>query len=262
MDVITLVDNVVYGNHLRGEHGLSFFIRYKGKHILFDTGQSDVLLHNANALSIELNDVDAVVISHGHADHMGGLEDFLCVNGHATIYVKKSVFDANGHRLKKPLQDYPNPFVFLEGDLEIFPGVTLISDINRYSNSLDQDHSFFEKEAMSPIFDPFSDELFMVIEHAKHQNIFTGCSHVGILNILKTAYEKNNHKKIRSLCGGMYFNGYLLDRLDEHIKALAHLGLEKMYVNHCTGIDGYMRIKSLYPTRVHYAFTGYQFEIN
>ncbi|MDZ7793705.1 MAG: MBL fold metallo-hydrolase [Spirochaetia bacterium] len=72
--ITTLVENSL-GEHLalKNEHGLSFYIEAGSHKILFDTGQSDSFMYNAEQLKIDLSNLDYVVLSHGHYDHSGGL---------------------------------------------------------------------------------------------------------------------------------------------------------------------------------------------
>ena len=71
--ITTLVDNLAQGMDILGEHGLSVLVRSEHGTVLLDTGQGHVLQHNARVLKIDLNAIDAVVLSHGHYDHTGGL---------------------------------------------------------------------------------------------------------------------------------------------------------------------------------------------
>ncbi|HTO38585.1 MAG TPA: MBL fold metallo-hydrolase, partial [Brumimicrobium sp.] len=72
MKIITLVDNRTQSESLETEHGLSLYIETDDNlKILYDTGQSDLFIHNANKLGVDLSAIDRVVISHGHYDHIG-----------------------------------------------------------------------------------------------------------------------------------------------------------------------------------------------
>ncbi|MCB1223176.1 MAG: MBL fold metallo-hydrolase, partial [Mesotoga sp.] len=55
----------------KSEHGISFFIELNGKKFLFDTGSTDVAVKNAEKLGIDLSEVESIIISHGHYDHLG-----------------------------------------------------------------------------------------------------------------------------------------------------------------------------------------------
>ncbi|MGX8794715.1 MBL fold metallo-hydrolase [Fusibacter sp. JL298sf-3] len=253
MEILTLVDNVVYGEGLIAEHGLSFLIQFNQKRILFGTGRSEALLHNAGVLGVELSDVDYVVISHIH-EHLEGLEAFLKVNDTAVIYLKACPFATEAQGVQKRFSRYNNKFVYLKKDLILDDKIHLITDIYVYGSGEDD---YLKRET-----DPqkASSELFMVLRYRNKQVLFTGCSPKGILNVLKTAYQKTG-KKIYAVCGGMHFNGDILHELDSHLQRFSIFGIQNLYTNHCTGIDGYMRLKTTLQANVKYAFTGYHFEI-
>lgn len=86
--ITTLCENSVPfpGHGILGEHGLSMLLEVRGKRILFDTGAGLTLVQNARALNIDLTRVDAVVLSHGHYDHSGGLKDLLQLTGSIPVY--------------------------------------------------------------------------------------------------------------------------------------------------------------------------------
>src|SRR5665647_3863677 len=85
MNVTVLSENTKLNkSKLNTEHGLSFLVEKDGNKVLFDTGGSKgTAIQNANVLNLELSQVDAVVISHGHNDHTGGLLDFFILNDDA-----------------------------------------------------------------------------------------------------------------------------------------------------------------------------------
>ena len=78
LKITTLIENQPgQDGRLAFEHGLSLFIEFAGKRLLFDTGQTGAFADNAEKLSIDLSQLDAVILSHGHYDHSGGLARLL-----------------------------------------------------------------------------------------------------------------------------------------------------------------------------------------
>ena len=84
--ITTLVNNSA-SDGLRSEHGLSFWIEFESRHILFDTGQSDIIVKNAKLLDINLADTEAILLSHGHYDHTGGIPAVVNIARKVDIYL-------------------------------------------------------------------------------------------------------------------------------------------------------------------------------
>lgn len=76
MKIIVLSDNRTINSELETEHGLCVYLETEKYKCLLDTGASDIFISNAARLNVDLTDVDYVFISHGHADHTGGLPAF------------------------------------------------------------------------------------------------------------------------------------------------------------------------------------------
>ncbi|MGD2141092.1 MAG: MBL fold metallo-hydrolase, partial [Burkholderiales bacterium] len=80
--------------------GFSALIEYGGKRILFDTGNNaDIFEHNVKVKGVDLTDLDFVVVSHRHGDHMAGLNYLLKVNQNVKIYTPKENFGVFGAEL-------------------------------------------------------------------------------------------------------------------------------------------------------------------
>ena len=92
MKITCLVNNFSKNKDLMDEHGLSFFIEKDSINILFDTGLGKALFNNAKTLNIDLKNIDYVVLSHGHNDHVGALREFLEINNKARIIAHKEIF--------------------------------------------------------------------------------------------------------------------------------------------------------------------------
>ena len=80
MRIVNLIENIKGNPECDFEHGLSLYVETQKHKLLMDTGCSDKFLENAKRLSVQLENVDSVVLSHGHYDHGGGLLDFAKIN--------------------------------------------------------------------------------------------------------------------------------------------------------------------------------------
>ena len=88
-----LIENTTLSPAWVAEHGLSLLVETAGQRVLFDTGASAAFADNAERMGIDLFSVDAVVLSHGHVDHGGGLSRFLELNSHAPVWVSPYAFE-------------------------------------------------------------------------------------------------------------------------------------------------------------------------
>ena len=77
MKIVVLSDNKKTCESFESEHGLSVYIETENQRCLLDVGASDIFIRNAERLGVDIKSVDLLFISHGHADHLGGLLLFL-----------------------------------------------------------------------------------------------------------------------------------------------------------------------------------------
>ena len=91
-EITLVVENSVYRSQLLAEHGLSFWIDYGDNSYLFDTGQGQVLNHNLKTLGLNPTELKGVILSHGHYDHGGGLNNILEQQPEVPVYAHPDVF--------------------------------------------------------------------------------------------------------------------------------------------------------------------------
>jgi len=266
MEIRVLVENVVYNQGLYGEHGLSFLVKEGGVKILFDTGQTDNIIKNMAALKETIEDIDYIVLSHGHYDHTGGLKYILEKNKTAKVLLKRAALDEKvststgkerdiSFPMRNMYNEYPNEFVFVEDIYDISENIKIIANIDKkYEFEDDEKKLFVRKEKLEK--DEFNDELFMTIINKERLNVFTGCAHSGIINILHTAIDINKMDKIGSIIGGTHLKGKSDERIIQTLKELDKIDFMNMYVCHCTGIEEYVYLKSKFGNKVDYAYTG------
>ena len=203
-----LYDNYLHKQGTRPDWGFSCLIEGTEKTILFDTGtEPQILMHNIDALGVDLKKVEQIVISHNHGDHTGGLSAVLEKNHEVTVYFPISFppeFGRNIERLQAKAQTVDKPF-------EICRNVYLTGELGREIK-----------------------EQSLLIDTDKGLIVVTGCSHPGIVNILKRSREVVN-KPIRLVFGGFHLGKASNEEMREIIAAFRSLGVEKCGATHCTG---------------------------
>jgi 7,8-dihydropterin-6-yl-methyl-4-(beta-D-ribofuranosyl)aminobenzene 5'-phosphate synthase len=266
MRITTLIENLVYRKDLLAEHGLSLYLETDKKKILFDTGQSGHFIHNADVLGIDLTAVDAVVISHGHYDHTGGLYTFLEMNSKALVYIKKDAFEQKYHGTDKFIGVKYNPMldkriVYVESPIELDEGIFIMPDI-QIVNPIDTHFNHFTiKTPAGFIDDTFNDELFLAIRRNNELSVLSSCSHRGITNIAHTAMNHFNIPVVR-IIGGFHIRNCTFGQLETITSYLKSISIKSIGVCHCTGVEQYAELLLHFKTSVFYNHTGYSMVIS
>ena len=241
MEITALLENTTKRTDMQTEHGLSLYIKTGSHRILFDMGQSDLFLKNAQTLGLDLADVDMAVLSHGHYDHGGGLSAFFDVNSTAPVYCSAYAFEPHHNAagsyigLDASLAG-SDRLVFTEDTRVLAPGITLYSCNDRtrpYGTdcaglSVRMQNTFFPED--------FRHEQYLLIEEEGKRVLISGCSHKGILNIMEWFAPD-------VLVGGFHFMktepGETLDRAAKKLNEYP----ARYYTGHCTGKLQYAYLK-------------------
>lgn len=266
MKITTLVENLVYVPNLKAEHGLSFLIETNDVKFLFDTGQTDVLVHNAERKKIDLSQIDFVVLSHGHYDHSGGLDAFFEINQHAQVYLKPDTlqlkYSGDGRKIgmKRELRARTNRFQCVTTETEIAPSIFLMPQIP-IVYQIDTHFERMKTEVNSQrIADEFSDELFLVIRQAESLVVISSCSHRGISNMCE--YAKQYFKlPISMVLGGFHTRNATPEQYLHLVSYFEANSIKNIGTCHCTGIDGFLQLKQSLGNTVFYNYVGNCIEI-
>lgn len=250
--ITTICENSVPfpGRSLLGEHGMSMLLETGGKKILFDTGAGLTLMQNARTLSLDLNDLDAVVLSHGHFDHTGGLKALLENAGTLSIYAHPGIFGAKYHLHegeeprnislpwdREELENLGARFFLERSSREIFKGVILTGEIPR-TQEWERDLTgelCLKKTDGSFCQDPLDDDQSIIVETSVGPIVLLGCAHAGLINTFRHVSSLTGKEHIYACMGGTHLIGASEERMENTLKKLSSFELEKIAPCHCTG---------------------------
>lgn len=251
-----LISNKRFNKPPIAEHGFSTLVeisyKYKDKKILkkflFDTGVSkNGIIYNSNIFDINFEDIETIILSHGHFDHISGLISVLKkinkpieIITHPDAFLRRWVVFPDGRKARMDTLD--------EGEIKEFGGIIIKnSDINylprlktkinpkdyidnNISNNNNNNNRIlitgeipritkFEKgfplqfkegkDENDLIADPFvkDDQALVILLKNKGLVILTGCGHAGIINTLNYATKVTGIKKVYAIIGGFHLTG-------------------------------------------------------
>jgi len=268
--VTCVVDNAVGDAACWGEHGLSFLVETGGHRILFDTGLSgSVLGHNLDGLRIHTDDVQTVVLSHGHSDHTGGLAValFRCPNAH--VYAHPQAFMARFavHEGKRQSVGCPisseqierRAFLHLaRAPVEIVPGVWTTGVVPRaLTPGTVRKHLMIEVNGQLEV-DTFPDDQSLVIQAGQGLILLLGCCHSGLRNTLLHVQRTFGPPPL-AVVGGSHLAGESPEELAQIVALLRGQYTDaKLYLNHCTGISVVAMLRAELGERISYCEAGTQ----
>jgi 7,8-dihydropterin-6-yl-methyl-4-(beta-D-ribofuranosyl)aminobenzene 5'-phosphate synthase len=258
--ITTLVENTVNLGGLRAEHGLSFLVRAGGKKLLFDTGQSDLLLHNARKMGLALEDLDAIAFSHGHYDHTGGLEA-VCqvalqarVFSHPAALAPKFTVNLDGtsrfvglapgsvELLRKP----ERRMTWTTKPTEVMPGLFVTGEIPRANAFEDTGGRFFlDTGCTRP--DPLIDDQALYFDTEGGLVVILGCAHSGAINTLDYIREITHGRPVDTILGGMHLLAAGPERMKPTIDALRRCAPKRIIPAHCTGSSATAQLWAAFP---------------
>lgn len=223
---------VLYDNKARRGllSGVGFSCLLDGK-VLFDTGDSaEMLLDNMKKLMVSINDIEAIVISHDHWDHTGGLWEILKNKKGIKVYLLESFSE----ELKKSVEESGGKLIIVKRHRKVTDNIYITGEIE----------SEYKGEPMG--------EQSLVIKGEKGTSVITGCAHPGIVNVLRIIKNRMKVKDLYMVFGGFHLEGLNRDQVNDVIAGLKTMGVKKVGPSHCTG----EKAKRIFKGRYHEHFVS------
>jgi 7,8-dihydropterin-6-yl-methyl-4-(beta-D-ribofuranosyl)aminobenzene 5'-phosphate synthase len=269
---------------LRAEHGFSALVtltRDDREHrILFDTGVSpDGLVENMRRLELSLGDVEAIVLSHGHFDHVSGMQGLIRELGPTGLPVFIHPEAWNRRRVAIPGREpvhLPSPsrsalegagFDVVEQRAPSFllDGALLVTGEVDRTTSFEQgsapSHQAQRNGEWAP--DPLilDDQALVAEVRGRGLVVLTGCGHAGVINTLLHVRRLTGRDRLHAVVGGFHLSGGRFEPLIEPTaRGFEELAPDWLVPTHCTGWKATHALAARFPDAFLQNSVGTRFE--
>ena len=243
----------------RAEHGYALLLTVQREghsaSILYDAGLGrDTVQHNMDVLGLSAGDVRAVALSHGHADHHGGLEGMFRRVGrrgmplvlHPDVWRERKIVFPTGVEMRLPppshndldhegvdIVEERGPSLLLDDTVLITGQVARVTD---FEPGFPVQHALKEDGTWEPDSWVWDDQAVVCHVRGKGLLVLSSCSHSGVINVLLHARRITGVEQIYGLVGGMHLTGGLMEPLiPRTLSELAAIAPSVVVPGHCTG---------------------------
>jgi 7,8-dihydropterin-6-yl-methyl-4-(beta-D-ribofuranosyl)aminobenzene 5'-phosphate synthase len=227
--------------------------------VLMDTGPSpEALLNNIKVLGVNLNDVDAIVLSHGHYDHTGGLIDALkgiekrvLVIGHPLLFDPKLKTTPNLSSIGAPfnrsdVESAGGLPILATNPVKIAEGITTTGEVPR-TTSFEKVKGFWTVNNACFKNDLMIDDQALVLDvEGKGLVVISGCAHSGIINTIQHAQKIMQNQRVYAVMGGFHLMSSDGKTIQATVDALKGFNPEIVAPCHCTGKKATKKIQEAF----------------
>ena len=257
-------------DQLLAEHGYSLLLTVAQdgakQSILYDAGFSRrTAAHNLHVLGVAVNELRAIVLSHGHADHHGGVSGLVERVGrrglplvlHPDAWLERKLVFPDGHEIAAPAPSHNDldregvtlieergPTMLIDGTVLVTGQVERCTDFERgfpiqyrrRGHDWEPDYMVWDDQG--------------VIVHVKDKGlvVMSSCSHSGVINVLWNAQRLTGVHKLHAFVGGLHLSGVIMEPvIPRTLEEIGALDIDHLVPGHCTGWKAAHQLARLFP---------------
>lgn len=264
--IFTLLENhAEFNSSFLAQHGLSILLNITTKNveknILLDTGSTtDTILYNMNILGLKPDSIDMIFLTHCHHDHTGGLIGLLkAINKKVPVIAHPFIFretydfrpslqvydDMTEANSKQAIINNKGRLVLIDEPFNLMDGVISTGEVERTVDFEATGVETYNIKNGKVVRDTLSDDMSLIL-NIKNKGLFivTGCSHAGIINILKHAMKITGINRIYGVIGGFHLISATDERINKTISLFQEMDIKLVLGGHCTGFNALSKMSN------------------
>ncbi|HWR40128.1 MAG TPA: MBL fold metallo-hydrolase [Patescibacteria group bacterium] len=276
MKATVIMDNCVYhGRTMKAEPGMSLLLEEEGRKILVDVGVSGATVDNLVALGVHPREVDALVISHGHWDHTGGLERLLTaackslpVYIHPLAFQERYSLSGDQHKHvgipfhRESLASLGAEFHWVDMPFAVTDKLWVSGSVPRIFPGESGDPNLVLPGSAGWVNDTVADDMSLFYKGEQGLTVISGCAHAGLRNTVAYGLQVTGCERLHGWIGGTHLGMVNREQQQMTMEALAAWQPLFIAANHCTGFPMQAELSRRFPASFRAMAVGTTLEWN